>query len=62
MLCPNCQGEDCIQIEIHLEEEQTVEFYSCRRCEARWWVREGDTITLDEVLGLASRKDSPKSS
>ena len=62
MLCPNCQGEDCIQIEINLEEEQTVEFYSCRRCEARWWVREGDTITLDEVLGMAARKTTPKSS
>jgi transcription elongation factor Elf1 len=57
MRCPHCGGEDCIQIEIHLQTDDTVQFYSCRRCEAKWWEREGGAITLDEVLTLASQKD-----
>jgi hypothetical protein len=57
MRCPHCGGEDCIQIEIHLQSDDTVQFYSCRRCEAKWWEREGGTISLDEVLTLAARKD-----
>jgi transcription elongation factor Elf1 len=58
MRCPHCGGKDCIQIEIHLKSDESVEFYSCRRCEAKWWVRGGDSISLDEVLNLAARKDT----
>ena len=59
MRCPHCGGEDCIQIEIHLQTEDTVQFCSCRRCESKWWEREdGNAISLDEVLGLASQKQS----
>lgn len=58
MRCPQCHGEDCIQIEIHLKTDESVEFSSCRRCEAKWWERGGDTISLDEVLNLAARKDA----
>jgi hypothetical protein len=61
MRCPHCGGEDCIQIEIHLQTEDTVQFYSCRRCEQKWWEREGGAITLDEVLSLASQKSSRSS-
>jgi DNA polymerase III alpha subunit (gram-positive type) len=61
MRCPNCQGEECTQIEIHLEGKD-VEFFSCRKCEHRWWEREGDSITLDDVLTLAARKDQKPSS
>ena len=57
MHCPHCSGEDCIEIEINLKTEDTVRFYSCRRCETKWWERGGGTITLDEVLTLAARKD-----
>jgi hypothetical protein len=58
MVCPHCDGEDCIQIEIRLKGEETVEFFSCRRCEAKWWQRDGDTIALDEVLDLTSELES----
>lgn len=56
MRCPECKGEDCIQIEINLTGEEVVQFFSCRNCEAKWWERDGDTIALDEVLGLAASK------
>lgn len=56
MRCPECQGENSTQIEIHLTNDDAVQFFSCRRCEAKWWVREGDTVSLDEVLTLASKK------
>jgi hypothetical protein len=58
MVCPHCDGEDCIQIEIRLKGEETVEFFSCRRCEAKWWQRDGDTIALDEVLDLTSELEA----
>jgi hypothetical protein len=52
--CPQCKGEDCIQIEINLQDE-TVQFSACRRCEAKWWVHDGGTIDLSDVLDLASK-------
>jgi Zn ribbon nucleic-acid-binding protein len=57
MRCPHCNGDDTTQIAIHLRAEDTVQFFSCRRCEYRWWIREGDLIELDEVLQLAGRRD-----
>ena len=56
MQCPNCKGEDCTNIQIRLKGEETVQFFSCRKCEAKWWEHEGDTIALDEVLTLAAEK------
>jgi transposase-like protein len=58
MNCPHCDGEDTIQIEIHLRTEETVQFFSCRRCESKWWEKEGDEIPLDEVLTLAAKKET----
>ncbi len=54
MRCPKCQGEDCLQIEINLQDE-TVQFSSCRHCEAKWWEHDGGTIDLSDVLTLAAR-------
>ncbi len=56
MSCPNCRGENTTEIIIHLKDEETVQFYSCRKCEAKWWEREGDAIDLAEVLQMASNK------
>ena len=58
MECPQCHAKDCTEIQLNLTGDETVEFFSCRRCEAKWWEREGDTIALDEVLTLAARKDA----
>lgn len=57
MECPQCGGKNCTEIEIHLRDEETVQFFSCRRCEAKWWERQGETIALDEVLYLAAKRD-----
>jgi hypothetical protein len=57
MECPSCRGVDCVQIEIRLksDDSDTVRFFSCRGCEAKWWERDGDTIALDEVLDLTAQ-------
>ena len=60
MRCPQCKGEDCTEIEIHLTNDEPVQFFSCRRCEAKWWERAGEAIPLDEVLDLASKKHSKR--
>ncbi|HVL65529.1 MAG TPA: hypothetical protein VM573_10220 [Actinomycetota bacterium] len=57
MSCPECGREDSMEIEINLQEGAAVQFYSCRHCETKWWIREGTTITLDEVLDLATKRD-----
>jgi hypothetical protein len=54
--CPQCGGKDCTHIVINLKED-SVQFYSCRVCEAKWWEHGGDTIALDEVLNLAAQPD-----
>lgn len=55
--CPQCGGEDATNIVINLREEDSVQFFACRRCEAKWWEHEGDTIALDEVLNLAAEAE-----
>ena len=52
--CPKCHSTDCIQISIDLTGADLVEFYSCRDCETKWWVRDGDHIQLDAVLTMAA--------
>ena len=54
MACPQCNGQDCTRIEIHLKGEQTIHFYSCRSCETKWWEDDAGVITLDEALSLAA--------
>lgn len=56
MNCPECHGNDCIQIEINLAGEETVRFYSCRHCEAKWWQKAGASVALDDVLSMAGKK------
>lgn len=55
MECPKC-GESCTQIEIRLKEEDSMQFFSCRRCEVKWWEHGGGTIELDEVLYLTANQ------
>jgi DNA-directed RNA polymerase subunit M/transcription elongation factor TFIIS len=57
MRCPECGSEDATNIVIRLQEDDSVQFYACRNCEAKWWERDGDTIDLDEVLHLTAQAE-----
>ena len=56
--CPKCKSEDSIEITIDLSVGDSVQFFQCRFCEAKWWERDGTTIALDEVLDLTAKDDS----
>ena len=58
MFCPQCQGEDTTTIVIKLRDDDSVSFYQCRRCEAKWWQHAGSTIALDEVLNLTAQAET----
>lgn len=53
--CPRCGSADVININMTMETEAPVSFYSCHACENRWWNKDGEPIQLDEVLTLAKR-------
>lgn len=55
MTCEQCHNEDTIEIEMHLQGEM-VRFFSCRRCEAKWWTKEKEELALDQVLSLAGKR------
>lgn len=55
LVCGVCGADSVIQIELTLADGTEVEFYSCHRCETRWWNRDGKELELDTVLDLASR-------
>lgn len=54
MHCPECRSDDHMEIEITLRDQGAVKFLSCRRCETKWWLRDGETISLNDVLDLAA--------
>lgn len=53
--CVNCGSEEAIEIDIKLQDDTQVTFYSCHRCDSRWWNRDGEAVALDSVLDLARR-------
>lgn len=53
--CPTCSATTVIQIDLKLPDGTEVDFYSCHRCEARWWNQEGEPLPLDRVLELARK-------
>ncbi len=57
MRCPECGSTNATHVVINLSDDDHVQFYSCRTCEARWWEHQGGSIALDEVLNLAARPD-----
>jgi len=58
MRCPQCKSEDTTTILIKLKGDDSVSFYQCRRCEAKWWEHHGDAIALDEVLNLTAEAET----
>ena len=58
MDCYKCKGTNCTEINITLKgDEQSIKFYSCGRCETKWWMREGDELALDEFLTLTAQHE-----
>lgn len=55
MDCPTCGARDVIEIKHRLPDGMELYFFACHLCEERWWDREGDVLTLREVLELARR-------
>ena len=55
MQCPQCASTDVIEIKQKLADTTEVTFFSCHRCEEKWWDRDGEFIDLREVLELARR-------
>ncbi|MDH3306364.1 MAG: hypothetical protein OEO77_02405 [Acidimicrobiia bacterium] len=47
-------------IEIHqkLPDGTEIDFFSCHKCDERWWDRQGNEINLAEVLELARKARS----
>lgn len=54
--CPDCGSGDSIEIELRLPDDSLVRFYSCHRCEAKWWDSPDGRLGLDEVLELARKR------
>ena len=55
LTCAACGADSVIQIELKLADGAEVDFFSCHRCETRWWNRDGEHLGLDDVLNLASQ-------
>jgi hypothetical protein len=44
-----------IEIKQRLPDQVELHFFSCHRCEERWWDQDGRVLELREVLELARR-------
>jgi hypothetical protein len=58
--CPNCATDDSIEITIDLSADNSVQFFQCRKCEAKWWERDGNAVPLDEILDLTAESEANK--
>ena len=56
LVCPQCGSKNVININLAMDQGERVAFYSCHRCEKRWWHKDGQNVSLPSVLELAARK------
>jgi len=52
LVCTSCGENSVIQIEMKLPNGTEVIFCSCHVCEAKWWDREGEAISVDGIIDL----------
>ncbi|MDK1019013.1 MAG: hypothetical protein QGD89_06400 [Actinomycetota bacterium] len=52
LVCTSCGENSVIQIEMKLPNGTEVIFCSCHVCEAKWWDREGEEISVDGIIDL----------
>ncbi|GAC1412030.1 MAG: hypothetical protein NVSMB57_07360 [Actinomycetota bacterium] len=55
MKCPTCESRDVVTINLTLERRDQVSFYSCHRCDKRWWFKDGESVALGSVLDMARK-------
>jgi transposase-like protein len=58
MNCPQCGVTDVIEIKHKLPDGIEVQFFSCHRCEEKWWDRDGKQIDLRQVLDIVRKARS----
>ncbi len=58
LTCATCGASTVIEIELTLPDGTEVAFYTCHKCETRWWNRDGQSLDLEVVLDLASKPKS----
>lgn len=56
LMCPTCGSRDVININLTLERGDNVSFYSCHRCDKKWWNKDGAAVSLGNVLQMAKRE------
>jgi transposase-like protein len=54
MKCPQCQAEDVIEIKNRIDDIE-IDFFSCHRCEEKWWDKSGEPVSLHEVLEIVRK-------
>ncbi len=52
LVCVSCGQSSVIQIEMELPDGTEVVFCSCHVCEARWWDKDGEAVTVDGIIDL----------
>lgn len=57
MDCPQCHARDVIEIKHRLPDDTEVHFFSCHRCEEKWWDRDGDQVELGQILDIVRNTD-----
>jgi len=54
LVCTSCGQSSVIQIEMTLPDGSQVIFCSCHVCEAKWWDKEGEAVSVDGIIDLVS--------
>jgi transposase-like protein len=60
LVCPNCGSKEVININLAMEQGERVAFYSCHKCEKRWWHKDGENVSLPSVLELAAKRKNKR--
>ncbi|ACU54683.1 hypothetical protein Afer_1769 [Acidimicrobium ferrooxidans DSM 10331] len=50
-VCPACRERDLVIIDLDVARH-ALTLISCAACGAKWWRRDGDAVTVDDVVSL----------
>ena len=53
--CPSCKNGDVISITMMVAGSQ-LQFSTCHECEAKWWVKDGESVPLTSVIGTVGTR------